>query len=187
MASTDFLPVKETIEVLAFFEISPPGSDLPIGLDWLFIDCFFWLQYFHPKQLFQELCSSVEVLWETCNCRVRCPLLQIDQRQNPCQLQVQMDFRTVVFQVCTLVEASWLTRMTKILDDQGRPVLHPCCKTCQAQFCTQAPKFTSLLQSVSTIREVVNSSFNLQQRNLPKKNSTFGTVQSNGARTPSSH
>ena len=31
MASTDFLPVKETIEVLAFFEINPPG------LDYLFI------------------------------------------------------------------------------------------------------------------------------------------------------
>ena len=37
MASTDFLPVKETIEVLAFFEINPPGSDLPTGLDYLFI------------------------------------------------------------------------------------------------------------------------------------------------------
>ena len=37
MASTDFLPVKETIEVLAFFEINPPGSDHPIGLDYLFI------------------------------------------------------------------------------------------------------------------------------------------------------
>ena len=47
--------------------------------------------------------------------------------------------------------------MTKILDDQGRPVLHPYCKTCQARLCTQASKLTSLPQSVSTIREVVKT------------------------------